>query len=85
MGFFKQVASALKPSSIGRGPDAESNPPDAETTEANLDALTPEERAAYESNAAAAAQSRADAEAAREQEKAAHGDREDPDERAGEG
>lgn len=85
MGFFKQVASALKPSSIARGTDAASNPPDAETSEANLDALTPEERAAYESNVAAVAQRRAEAEAAQEQEKAAHRDGEPPDERAGDG
>lgn len=85
MGFFKQVASALKPSRIAGGPEAARNPPDAETIEANLDALTPEERAAYEANVAAVAQRRAEAEAAQEQEKAAHGDGEQPDERAGDG
>lgn len=84
MGFFKQVASALRPSRITRRPDAARDSSDAEI-EANLDALTPEERAAYEANVAAVAQRRADAEAALEQEKAAHHDGEPPDERAGEG
>lgn len=74
MGFFKQVASAFKPSSIARGLDAARNPPDPEAIEASLEALTPEQRAAYEGNVAAVAQSRAEAQAAWEQAKAAHDD-----------
>lgn len=85
MGFFKQVASALKPTRNAGEPDTVPNPPDGDAVEANLDALTPAERAAYEANAAAVAQRRAEAEAASEQEKAAHRDGERRDERAGEG
>ncbi len=74
MGFFKQVASALKPSNIARGRVAAPNRPDGEPNEATLDALTPEERAAYEGNAAAVARTRAEAEASREEAKAARDD-----------
>lgn len=85
MGLFKKVASAFRPSSTTRGPDAPPSPPDAEAIEANLDALTPEERAAYEANTAAVAQRRAEAQAAWERANATHVDVEEPDERAGEG
>jgi hypothetical protein len=85
VGFFKQVASALRPSRNAGRPDAVRDPSDADAVEANLDALTPEERAAYEANVAAVAQRRAEAEAASEREKAAHRDGEKPDEHAGEG
>lgn len=79
MGFFKQVASALKPSRIAGGPDAARTPPASDTPEANLDALTPEERLAYEANAAAVAESRAEAQAAWDRAQAEREDGEDRD------
>jgi hypothetical protein len=54
MGFFKQVATALKPSSIARGLDAARKPPSAEAIEASLAYLSPEQRAAYDANMAEA-------------------------------
>lgn len=81
MGFFKQVASALKPSGTARerdtagdSSDAGDDPSDAGDDEATLEAMTPEERTAYEGNAAAVARTRAEAEASREQAKAARDD-----------
>lgn len=52
MGFFKDVATAFKPSNIAKGLEAARNPPSQEEIEASLQHLTPEQRAAYEANMA---------------------------------
>lgn len=64
MGFFKQVATALKPSSIARGLDAARKPPSAEEIEASLAYLSPEQRAAYDANMAEVQRGLAESQAA---------------------
>ncbi len=52
MGFFKDVATAFKPSNIAKGLDAARNPPSQEEIDAMVSQLTPEQRAKYEANMA---------------------------------
>lgn len=58
MGFFRDVATAFKPSNIAKGLDAARNPPSQEEIEASLRYLSPEQRAAYEKNMARVAEAR---------------------------
>lgn len=52
MGFFKDVATAFKPSNIAKGIEAARNPPSQEEIDAMVAQLSPEDRAKYEQNMA---------------------------------
>ena len=61
MGFLKNVAAAFKPSSIKQGLAAYQQPIDPAVIQAQVDALPPEHRAAYEANMAQVAAAQAEA------------------------
>ncbi|MFA9269412.1 MAG: hypothetical protein ACEQSX_01450 [Baekduiaceae bacterium] len=52
MGFFKDVATAFKPSNIAKGIEAARNPPSQAEIDAMVAQLSPEDRAKYEQNMA---------------------------------
>ncbi|MEV4421936.1 hypothetical protein AB0L40_18420 [Patulibacter sp. NPDC049589] len=72
MGFFKQVATAMRPSNIVKGLDAARNPPDQAAIEAGLASLTPEQRAAYDANMARVAEAQVASQASWEEARAIH-------------
>ncbi|MBJ7331589.1 MAG: hypothetical protein JHC95_16970 [Solirubrobacteraceae bacterium] len=61
MGFFKDVATAFKPSSIAKGLEQARNPMSPEQLEESLKYLTPEQRAKYDANMAQVEQGRQEA------------------------
>jgi hypothetical protein len=67
MGFLKDVATAFKPANIKRGLDASRGPVDQAAIDASVEALTPEQRAAYDANMAKVEEGRAQSRAAWEE------------------